>query len=1137
MMKEICIILLFILILPAVVSYPSAGTEPVSGNASALFSAQKINDYEDNDEYFTTSPDSTRVFYNGDTSPNSSYVVVGPEGKINGSPYTSVRNFIFSPNGQHFAYDASVGDKEIVVVDGSEGQKYDKVYDIVFSQDGRRYAYQATKDGKPVMVVDGREEGPYGHIGDNPVISSAGQHVLFYISREGESESHVVVDGEIQEKIGWDPVISPDGSRWAYQRGAAYNGDPTYIVLNGTVIDLGHDKLVPQKVFSLDGKHFAYAWTENGAYTDHTVVVDGVQGKAYPSPGAGKIVFSPDGSRVAYSAKSRGEGYMMVLDGKEGKIYDEVSDPVFSPDSNHVAYIAKDNDSKFVVLDGMEDKRYGSVFGLSFSVDDRLGYVAQNNSDQLVVVDGQEGPHYLADWYGRGIRFGPVFSPDGRHVVYIANDGNKGQYVVVDGVQNPNPWRYMGGLNWGEGSPIIFDSDDEFHYLAVNETGTFIVRAKVSSTQTRKGGNQNNTNPPTVPEVTTIMHPTPKELQKWVSFYKNAPNAEGTVSSASQGYPLAESQGESFSLLPYLQYTPDERNQGECGDCWQWAGTAVMEIQLGYRKDIKDRLSVEYINSNIKSSGQDTPCCGGWLDYLTKFYTDRGQAVSWSNSNAQWEDGSCSCEGGSAVQPDTVSTSPSYSITSIKTEKIPTQGVGRDLAISNIKSVLHQGKAVWFAFFIPNKDGWDDFYNFWNNQKETAIYRFDTSSGTPYDKEGGGHATVIVGYDETDPNNPNWIVLNSWGASSNRPNVLFRVSMDMDYDSQFPTSFDQNSLNAYYFETLDVTYADQGKSQEAKEIFNNWNTGGVGNNPSCSPSFTISEPYMITYVDTYHWNSGSGTATVGTIGLKKDDGTVYGPWNVETTPGQGGVPNANWIAHPNEVIPAGTYEVIDSDPASWSQNSESNGCGFSKVEGYPEGKNQVSPIILTAGLWTVKELGPQGNYYGTWTRRPGTDTFDASWSGGSITDVIDITSVEGNTITLHRHGNNGDYTGTISPDGTGISGTASWYVPGETWTVTRNDALGKIGKPAVESLIQASKDNDSSVRLGAVGALSYSLFSSGEEDVNDTRDVEPLIEALKDSDEGVRSTAKEALTKLRWQQSSAYGQVSPHKAEPVDAGV
>jgi len=93
-------------------------------------------------------------------------------------------------------------------------------------------------------------------------------------------------------------------------------------------------------------------------------------------------------------------------------------------------------------------------------------------------------------------------------------------------------------------------------------------------------------------------------------------------------------------------------------------------------------------------------------------------------------------------------------------------------------------------------------------------------------------------------------------------------------------------------------------------------------------------------------------------------------------------------------------------------------------------------VVDLGSVWTVKEYGDMGNYDGIWTRQKGTDTFDASWSNGAITDVIDIQSVTGNTITLYRHGLKGTYTGTISPDGRSITGTASWYDAGETWTVT-----------------------------------------------------------------------------------------------------
>lgn len=336
---------------------------------------------------------------------------------------------------------------------------------------------------------------------------------------------------------------------------------------------------------------------------------------------------------------------------------------------------------------------------------------------------------------------------------------------------------------------------------------------------TPPGGTEGIVNPIYVPRpptpdnnLHTIMRPTPEELAGWITLYENAPDAEGTVSATAneqKDYSPGDYEGDSFSLLPYLQYNAIERNQGDCSDCWQWAGTAVMEIQLAYRNDIKDRLSIEYINSNIERSGDCKSCCGGWLDYLAKFYADSGQAVPWTNSNADWKDGKSACPG-SIVPPDSTSTSPAYSIKSIRTEKIPTQGVDSATAINNIKNVLHQGKAVWFAYFLPNRNEWVKFWDFWNNQQEDTVYQMDTASGTSYNyEEAGGHAVVIVGYDDTDPNNRYWIVLNSWGTANGlRPNVLFRVSMDMNYDCRYP-GFDRDY--ALFFETLDVTYADQGE--------------------------------------------------------------------------------------------------------------------------------------------------------------------------------------------------------------------------------------------------------------------------------------------------------------------------------------
>jgi hypothetical protein len=125
-------------------------------------------------------------------------------------------------------------------------------------------------------------------------------------------------------------------------------------------------------------------------------------------------------------------------------------------------------------------------------------------------------------------------------------------------------------------------------------------------------------------------------------------------------------------------------------------------------------------------------------------------------------------------------------------------------------------------------------------------------------------------------------------------------------------------------------------SAKGKLIFTNGNTGGVYNNPSRATTFTLREPHVITLITNYHWNNGRG-ATPGTIALRGSDGRTYGPWRTAGSPGQGGVPNADWKAAPNVTLPAGTYTVVDSDPPTWAQNSESGGAGHIRIEGYPAG--------------------------------------------------------------------------------------------------------------------------------------------------------------------------------------------------------
>jgi hypothetical protein len=102
---------------------------------------------------------------------------------------------------------------------------------------------------------------------------------------------------------------------------------------------------------------------------------------------------------------------------------------------------------------------------------------------------------------------------------------------------------------------------------------------------------------------------------------------------------------------------------------------------------------------------------------------------------------------------------------------------------------------------------------------------------------------------------------------------------------------------------------------------------GSAHNGAAPTTFSVTEPWLVTEIKTYHWNNGNGAAP-GTIGLMASDGTDLGTWQADGLPGSGGVTNAYWVINPNIVIPAGTYTVIDSDPGTWAQNSETNGVGM-----------------------------------------------------------------------------------------------------------------------------------------------------------------------------------------------------------------
>ncbi|MFA4859320.1 PGF-pre-PGF domain-containing protein [Methanoregula sp.] len=286
----------------------------------------------------------------------------------------------------------------------------------------------------------------------------------------------------------------------------------------------------------------------------------------------------------------------------------------------------------------------------------------------------------------------------------------------------------------------------------------------------------------------TIMHFTKEQLDQ----IQNAIDTAPTYSAPARRL-LRSSPARSVTLLPYLPYIPSERDQGNCGNCWIWASNGALEIEHNVNNGIHDRLSIQYVNSKYQYNTGIYACFGGYVQNFTAFYNQDKSPIPWTNTNASYRDYHPNPDGSTAVPFRSIATSPSYSLNSLSNSTIVTFGVGNSTAITNIRAALDANHPVLYFFYLPLA-GFMDFTDFWGYGSNTSM--FDPS---PYSGQelAGGHGVIIVGYNTTDPDNPYWLAVNSWGAPTNRTDGTYRLNMTMNYDGvayESGTPLQQNSF-------------------------------------------------------------------------------------------------------------------------------------------------------------------------------------------------------------------------------------------------------------------------------------------------------------------------------------------------------
>jgi len=281
-------------------------------------------------------------------------------------------------------------------------------------------------------------------------------------------------------------TLSPTGERLAY---ALTHKGQSYLVCDGKP-GPAYDSVLGGG-FSPNGRRLVYLASLKGSPRTRTrrltfLVDDGKKlGQAYDS--CSGIVFSPDSQRLAYGAR-KGSSRFVVCDGKEvfRATYGHAGLQVFSPDSRHLAFYAKSiyKGIHSLVCDGQTLPAWeGTAQGFHgdlpvFSPDSRrLVYAARRKGrwflaqaalrdDKWVVPEKQpKGPTYerIFERYNS-----PVFSPDGKHLAFIARDRGK-EVMVLDGKTvgtaggihfpqfSPDSGRLAYVAHWGQKQALVCD--------------------------------------------------------------------------------------------------------------------------------------------------------------------------------------------------------------------------------------------------------------------------------------------------------------------------------------------------------------------------------------------------------------------------------------------------------------------------------------------------------------------------------------------------------------------------------------------------------------------------------------------------------------------------------------------------------
>jgi|GEM_PF-4513634 len=388
-----------------------------------------------------------------------------------------------------------------VVVDGQPQTPYFGILEgsTSFSSDGRHFAYYALKKaGEAFVVLDGKELDPikYGSNFDTRIhFSSGGRFMLlcgaaqsvnlfkgisFSVRGAYDLEKQQFLVRPDLAKGFW---FSADEKRFAFVRSA--------IELQGFLITEGNKEMkfteVQDVIYSPDGQRMAVLDKKGKQLV---ISIDGTEQKPYSK--IEHITFSPDSKRIAYAAKLADGYWALVVDGSESPPCDEIVSPIaksellsiiphrpvfFSPDGHRVAFSAK-IDKRYTLI--VDDKEVFSSYKLGvpvFSPDSKRVAVwattdPKEDKKEFIVLDGRELPSYdEVDMWQLN------FSPDSRHLTAVARTG-KTNLVTVNGIPSSLTYDQL-IVSHPSRQSVVFNALDAIQYVGLRKNSLYLVDEKI----------------------------------------------------------------------------------------------------------------------------------------------------------------------------------------------------------------------------------------------------------------------------------------------------------------------------------------------------------------------------------------------------------------------------------------------------------------------------------------------------------------------------------------------------------------------------------------------------------------------------------------------------------------------------------